>query len=133
MRQNFIEGRGEQRFLLPPDVRDWVPADHLSWFVIDAVGRLDLEGFYSAYRLDGHGRAAYEPSMVGRIQPVLSAVESGHAGAVLDGDGRGERKNERGRSAVGVGMGGASPDLQGGSAGGGAVKVASLLFPRFAR
>ena len=39
MAQNFIEGRREQGFLLPPDVREWLPADHLAWFVIDAVGR----------------------------------------------------------------------------------------------
>jgi transposase len=50
--------------LLPPDVRDWLPADHLAWFVREAVGELELEPFYSAYRADGHGRAALEPSMM---------------------------------------------------------------------
>jgi len=50
--------------LLPPDVRDWLPADHLAWFVIDAVAAMDLAAFYAAYRADGHGRAAYEPSMM---------------------------------------------------------------------
>ena len=64
MPQNFIESRCEQGFLLPPDVRDWLPADHLAWFVIDAVRDMDLAAFYSAYRADGHGRAAYEPSMM---------------------------------------------------------------------
>jgi transposase len=64
MPQNFIESRREQGFLLPPDVRDWLPADHLAWFVIDAVGEMDLAGFYGAYRADGHGRAAYEPSVM---------------------------------------------------------------------
>ena len=56
--------RGEQGFLLPPDVGVWVAPDHLAWFVVDAVGSLDLGAFYAAYRVDGHGRAAYEPSMV---------------------------------------------------------------------
>ena len=64
MPQNFIESRREQGFLLPPDVRDWLPADHLAWFVIDAVGQMDLSAFYRAYRADGHGRAAYEPSLM---------------------------------------------------------------------
>ncbi|MFL5859350.1 MAG: transposase [Solirubrobacteraceae bacterium] len=64
MAQNFIEGGRERGFLLPPDVRDWLPADHLAWFVIDVVGQMDLSGFYAAYRADGHGRAAYEPSMM---------------------------------------------------------------------
>jgi transposase len=64
MPQNFIESRREQGFLLPPDVRDWLPADHLAWFVIDAVAQMDLSAFYGAYRADGHGRAAYEPSLM---------------------------------------------------------------------
>jgi hypothetical protein len=54
MAQNFIDSGREQGFLLPPDVRDWLPADHLAWFVIDAVAQMDLSGFYAAYRADGH-------------------------------------------------------------------------------
>lgn len=49
---------------MPPDVRDWLPEGHLAWFVIDAVKGMDLSAFYAAYRLDGHGRAAYEPAMM---------------------------------------------------------------------
>jgi transposase len=64
MAQNFIESCREQGFLLPPDVREWLPADHLAWFVIDAVAAMDLSDFYAAYRADGHGRAAYEPSLM---------------------------------------------------------------------
>src|ERR1700756_2332273 len=64
MAQNFIDGCREQGFLLPPDVRDWLPGDHLAWFVIDAAARMDLTAFYGAYRADGHGAAAYEPSMM---------------------------------------------------------------------
>jgi transposase len=64
MPQNFIESCREQGFLLPPDVREWLPADHLAWFVIDAVARMDLGAFYAVYRADGHGRAAYEPSVM---------------------------------------------------------------------
>jgi transposase len=64
MPQNFIESRREQAFLLPPDVREWLALDHLAWFVIDAVAGMDLGDFYAAYRADGHGRAAYEPSVM---------------------------------------------------------------------
>jgi transposase len=64
MAQNFIPCDREQPFLLPPDVREWLPEDHLAWFVIDAVGVIDTSAFYAAYREDGHGRAAYEPSMM---------------------------------------------------------------------
>ena len=64
MAQNFIACDREQSFLLPPDVREWLPEDHLAWFVIDVVGVIDTSAFYAAYRRDGHGRAAYEPSMM---------------------------------------------------------------------
>jgi transposase len=64
MAQNFLACDREQPFLLPPDVRDWLSEDHLAWFVIDAVGVMDTSRFYAAYREDGHGRAAYEPSMM---------------------------------------------------------------------
>jgi hypothetical protein len=45
MPQNFIEGRREQAFLLPPDVRDWLAGDHLAWFVIGAVEEMNLDLF----------------------------------------------------------------------------------------
>jgi transposase len=64
MPQNFIECGREQVFLMPPDLHDWLPEGHLAWFVLDAVGEMDLAAFYGAYRADGHGRAAYEPSMM---------------------------------------------------------------------
>jgi transposase len=75
MPQNFIERRGEQGFLLPPDVRDWVPGDHLAWFVIDAVRDMSVGSFYAAYRADGHGRAAYDPAMM--VTLVLFAFSTG--------------------------------------------------------
>ena len=64
MGQNFISCDRDQPFLMPPDVRDWLPDDHLAWFVIDAVAVMDVDAFYAAYRADGHGRPAYEPAMM---------------------------------------------------------------------
>ena len=49
---------------MPPSLREWLPEDHLAWFVIEAVEEMDLDEFYADYRADGHGRAAYEPSMM---------------------------------------------------------------------
>jgi transposase len=64
MAQNFLTCDREQSLLLPPDLREWLPDDHLAWFVIEAVEELDLEPFYAAYRDDGHGRAAHEPKLM---------------------------------------------------------------------
>ena len=64
MPQNFIACDRDQPLLLPPDLRDWLDEDHLAWFVIEAIEELDLEPFYAAYRADGHGAAAHEPTMM---------------------------------------------------------------------
>ena len=49
---------------MPPDPRDWLPEDHLAWFVLASVEEMDLSAFYGSYRQDGWGRAAFEPSMM---------------------------------------------------------------------
>jgi transposase len=60
----FIGGDREQSFLMPPDVREWLPENHLAWFVLTAVEEMDLWPFYVAYRVDGRSRPAYEPAMM---------------------------------------------------------------------
>src|ERR671918_2921219 len=64
MAQRFVACDREQSFLMPPDVREWLPPRHLAWFVIDAVGEMDLEAFYGAYRVDGRSRPPYDPAMM---------------------------------------------------------------------
>ena len=64
MGQNFLSCDREQAMLLPPDLREWLPEDHLAWFVLDAVEALDLGAFYASYRQDGHGAAAHDPQMM---------------------------------------------------------------------
>jgi transposase len=61
---NFLACDREQTFLMPPDPRDWLPEDHLAWFVLASVEEMDLEAFYGSYRQDGWGRAAFEPRMM---------------------------------------------------------------------
>ena len=46
MAQNFIGCDRDQSFLMPPDVRDWLPEGHLAWFVLDAGAGMDLGEFY---------------------------------------------------------------------------------------
>src|SRR3954471_653210 len=64
MGARFIGLDREQVFLMPGSVRDWVLEGHLVLTVLEAVGELDLSAFYAEYRADGHGRPAYEPSMM---------------------------------------------------------------------
>lgn len=61
---NMRESDREQLFLLPPSLRDWLPENHLAYFVLDVVAELDLSAFYAEYREDGRGGACYDPAVV---------------------------------------------------------------------
>ena len=58
-----------------PDDSDWVAEEYFAWFVIDAVGRIDMAAFYRAYRGDGRCRPAYEPAMMRWIQLVVATPD----------------------------------------------------------
>jgi hypothetical protein len=65
-------------FLLPPSIRDWLPDDHLVWFVIEAVGRLDTAAFHTRARLGGVGRRGFDPDMLlclFGVPPTFRTVE----------------------------------------------------------
>jgi transposase len=64
MPQDFLTCDREQELLLPPNLRDWLPEDHLAWFVLDVVAGMDLDLFFGAYRRDGIGCAAHDPAMM---------------------------------------------------------------------
>jgi transposase len=64
MAYNFVAGDRDQLLLMPPSMSEWLPSGHLAWFVLDVVGEFDLAAFVAAYRSDGRGGAAYDPSMM---------------------------------------------------------------------
>lgn len=61
MAYNFVAEDHDQLFLMPPLLSEWLPEDHLAYFVLDAVEEMDLTGFYAGYRADGWGGAARHP------------------------------------------------------------------------
>jgi transposase len=76
MAQRFIACDREQSFLMPPDVREWLPEDHFAWFVLEGVDGMDLDAFYAAYRADGRARSAFDPAMM--VALVLYAYARGN-------------------------------------------------------
>ncbi len=58
----FVGGNREQPFLLPPDLKDWIPEDDLAHFVLAAVERVDITHFEVNER--GTGDAQYHPRMM---------------------------------------------------------------------
>ena len=58
----FIDCERNQAFLLPPDLRDWIPEDDLAHFVIEAVERVEMSAFKVNHR--GTGSVQYHPRMM---------------------------------------------------------------------
>jgi hypothetical protein len=46
----------DQAFLFPPDMREWLPADHAVHLVIAAVERMDTSAFHALRRRAERGR-----------------------------------------------------------------------------
>jgi transposase len=64
MGYNFLTAERDQLFLLPPDAREWLPAGHLAWAVLEQAGQMDLAPFVGWYRADGQGQRAYHPQLM---------------------------------------------------------------------
>ena len=57
----------DQMFLLPPSVRDWLPENHLVYFVSDVVDNLDLSEIESVYEKEDRGYPPYHPHMMTKV------------------------------------------------------------------
>lgn len=58
----------DQPYLLPPDLRSWLPEGHLALFVSDVVDELDLSAILDEYeRGDGRGYPPYHPVMMVKL------------------------------------------------------------------
>ena len=63
-RLKFREYSPDQSLLLPPDLKDWLPEDHLVYFLRDVVDSLDLSPIYCKYDARKGGQPAYHPAMM---------------------------------------------------------------------
>jgi len=57
----------EQDLLLPPSLRDWLPEDHLAFFVSDLVDHLDLSAITAVYEDEERGYPPYHPVMLTKV------------------------------------------------------------------
>ena len=57
----------DQQLLLQPSLRDWLPNDHLVYFVSDAIDQLDLEPIVAWYRDRPQGNLPYHPAMMLKV------------------------------------------------------------------
>jgi transposase len=57
----------DQLFLMPPGLREWLPEDHLAYFVSDLVDDLDLSEIESVYEDEERGQPPYHPRMMAKV------------------------------------------------------------------
>jgi transposase len=63
--KSFRPWNPEQTLLFPPSPVDWLPENHLVFFLLDLAAELDLEEIHSVYRQkDPRGEKAYDPRMM---------------------------------------------------------------------
>ena len=57
----------EQDLLLPPSLREWLPENHLAYFVSDVVDQLDLSAMHAVYEKEKRGQPAYDPRLMTKL------------------------------------------------------------------
>jgi transposase len=57
----------EQDLLLPPSLREWLPENHLAYFVSDVVDELDLSAMYAVYEKEKRGQPPYDPRLMTKL------------------------------------------------------------------
>jgi transposase len=67
MPTSFRPYEPEQSFLLPPSPREWLPEEHLAYFISDTIEALDLSGFFVRYEGDGRRNQPYHPEMMVKV------------------------------------------------------------------
>jgi transposase len=59
---NFIPVNRDQAFLLPPDLKSWLPENDLAHFVVAAIDRLPVSAFAMTPRTGG--KPQYQPRLM---------------------------------------------------------------------
>jgi transposase len=57
----------DQDLLLPASLRDWLPENHLVYFVSDVVDQLDLSAIQAHYEQDLRGQPPYDPLLMTKL------------------------------------------------------------------
>lgn len=67
MGKNYRPYYPNEELLLPPSLRDWLPENHLAYFVSDVVDNLDLSAMDAVYGDEKRGQPPYDPLMMTKV------------------------------------------------------------------
>lgn len=75
MPTSFLPYNPTQDVLLPPSPSEWLPEEHLAYFVAEVIDKLDLQIFYARYEGDGRRNRPCDPAM--RVKVLVYAYATG--------------------------------------------------------
>ncbi|HEY0158354.1 MAG TPA: transposase [Thermoanaerobaculia bacterium] len=68
MPTNYRMYQPEQSYLLPPSPSEWLPENHLAFFISEVVDEMDLSAFYGRHEeSDARGNQPFHPAMILKI------------------------------------------------------------------
>ena len=75
----YITSNRNQNWLLPPNIKDMIPKDHICFLIEDVVDKLDFSNFDIKY--SGAGHPAYHPRIICKIltQTMIDRVRPSRA------------------------------------------------------
>jgi transposase len=67
MSKTFRPYEPEQTFLMPASMKEWLPSDHLAYFISDVADQLDLSVIMDCYTHEDRGYPPYHPRMMVKV------------------------------------------------------------------
>ena len=67
MSKTYLPYDPEQQLLLPAALQEWLPEDHLAYFISDVVEQLDLSEITERYEQESRGGPPYHPRMMVKV------------------------------------------------------------------
>ena len=67
MSKTFRRYEPDQMLLMPVALQEWLPADHLAYFISDVVDQVDLKEILSRYEGEERGYPPYHPVMMVKV------------------------------------------------------------------
>ena len=67
MSNTYLPYHPERKLLLPAELQEWLPEDHLTYFISDVVEQLDLSEVTGRYEQESRGGPPYHPRMMVKV------------------------------------------------------------------
>ncbi len=67
MSKTYLPYEPDQQLLLPAALQEWLPDDHLAYFISDVVDQLDMSEITARYERERRGGPPYHPRMMVKV------------------------------------------------------------------